>query len=391
MSCRSVRDGDKNEVVKVLITGAAESPYARHPGPEVTTTTVLVDAARRALADAGLMPASIDGLGVSSFTLTPDHAIDLAVRLGLRVRWLMDSTNGGSSAIEMLQHARRAVEAGDARHVLLVAGDRLDPGAFVRLVDEYNSVTRDYLAPLPTGGPNAVFAMLTQRHMARHQLGREDYGKVAVMQRSWAEVNPGAVYRAPLSLEEYLRAPIVADPLSILDCVPVVTGADAVVVSAEASGSAVRIRALKASYNQDNQDGDGLETGLRNIAPEIWRESGLGPADMDVVSVYDDYPAMALVQLEDLGFVDDGDIRRLIAERLVTRDLPVNTSGGQLSAGQAGAAGGMHGLVEVVTQLRGAAGARQVDGARIGVVSGYGMVAYRYGACANVVVLERAT
>ena len=127
------------------------------------------------------------------------------------------------------------------------------------------------------------------------------------------------------------------------------------------------------------------------MSAEIWRESGLGPADMDVVSVYDDYPAMALVQLEDLGFVDDGDIRRLIAERLVTRDLPVNTSGGQLSAGQAGAAGGMHGLVEVVTQLRGAAGARQVDGARIGVVSGYGMVAYRYGACANVVVLERAT
>ncbi len=133
---------------------------------------MLVDAARRALADAGLAPADIDGLGVASFSLAPDHAIDLAVSLGLRVRWLMDSANGGASAIEMLQHAVRAVEAGDARHVLLVAGDRLDPAAFVRLVDEYNSVTRDSLAPLPTGGPNALFAILTLRHMERHQLGR---------------------------------------------------------------------------------------------------------------------------------------------------------------------------------------------------------------------------
>ncbi len=352
---------------------------------------MLVDAAQRALADAGLAPGDIDGLGVASFSLAPDHAIDLAVRLGLRVRWLMDSANGGASAIEMLQHARRAVEAGDARHVLLVAGDRLDPDTFVHLVDEYNTATRDHLAPLPTGGPNALFALLTQRHMARHHLGREEYGKLVVTQRSWAEANPGAVYRAPLSLEEYLGAPFVADPLSMFDCVPVVTGADAVVVSAERSGPAVCVCALKAWHNHDSQDGDGLETGLREIAAELWQESGFGPADVDVVSVYDDYPAMVLVQLEDLGFADDGDIRGLIDERIVTRTLPVNTSGGQLSAGQAGAAGGMHGLVEVVAQLRGTAGARQIDAARVGVVSGYGMVAYRYGACANVAVLERVT
>ncbi|RDI73190.1 Acetyl-CoA acetyltransferase [Gaiella occulta] len=372
-----------------MITGVAESPYARHPGSNVTTRTVLVDAARRALADAGLAPADIDGLGVASFSLAPDHAIDLAVSLGLRVRWLMDSANGGASAIEMLQHARSAVEAEDAKHVLLVAGDRLNPDAFVRLVDEYNSATRDYLSPLPTGGPNVLFAMLTQRHMKRHQIGREEYGKLVVTQRSWAQANPGAVYREPMTLDEYLRAPIVADPLSIFDCVPVVTGANAIVVSGEATGSAVRVRALKALHNHDGQDGDGLDTGLGEIAPELWHESGIGPGDVDVVSVYDDYPAMALVQLEDLGFADDGDIRRLIEQRLATRELPVNTSGGQLSAGQAGAAGGMHGLVEVVGQLRGTAGSRQIRGARVGVVSGYGMVAYRYGACANAAVLEK--
>ena len=137
---------------------------------------------------------------------------------------------------------------------------------------------------------------------------------------------------------------------------------------------------LTARFNADDQAGDGLATGL----PRPRRASGPprapGPRDMDVVSVYDDYPAMVLVQLADLGFAPDGDVRRLVAERIATRALPVNTSGGQLCCGQAGAAGGMHGLVEVVRQLRGEAGQRQVDEARLAVVAGYGMVAYRYGA-----------
>jgi acetyl-CoA acetyltransferase len=99
---------------------------------------------------------------------------------------------------------------------------------------------------------------------------------------------------------------------------------------------------------------DGLHTGLRMIADDLWADSGVGD------------------------------------ERIVSRKLPVNTSGGQFSAGQAEAAGGMHGIVEVVTQLRRRAGMRQVTDARLGLVTGYGMVAYRYGACANAAVLERA-
>jgi acetyl-CoA acetyltransferase len=376
--------------MEALITGVGESPYTRHPVPGVTTAATLADAARRALDDAGLTPQDVDGLGVASFSLTPDHSIDLAVRLGLRVRWLMDARTGGASGIDMLQHARRAVEAGDAQNVLLVAGDHLDANAFVRLVDEYNSATRDHLAPLLTGGPNALFAMLTQRHMGARGLRREDYGHVVVAQRAWAAENPSAVYRTPLTLEEYMNASIVAEPLSIYDCVPVVTGADAIVVGTDAAGTAVRVRAVAASHNSDLHEGDGLHTGLRTVADALWADSGAGPADMDVVSAYDDYPAMVLVQLEDLGFADDGDVRRLIDERIALRKLPVNTSGGQLSAGQAGAAGGMHGVVEVVTQLRSRAGKRQVPDARLGVVTGYGMVAYRYGACANAAVLERA-
>lgn len=370
------------------IVGAAEAPYVRHPGDESTTELLLADAFVRALRSAGIERGDVDGLGVASFTLAPDHAIDLAWRLGLRARWLMEDGNGGAAALNLLQHAVRAVEAGDARTIVLLAGDRFDRESFRRLVDGYNRATAAHLAGVPTGGPNALFALLTRRHMEANGLGREDYGRLVVEQRRWAGLNPGAVYRTPLSMDEYLAAPVVAEPLHRFDCVPVVSGADALVVAARDAGG-VAVRALRGLHNPDGQEGDGLRTGLAEVAGELWNVAGLGPQEVDLASVYDDYPAMALVQLDELGLVPDGDVARFLRERLGAAGLPVNTSGGQLAAGQAGAAGGMHGLVEAVTQLLGRAGGRQVPGARRAVVSGYGMVLYRYGACANAAVLER--
>jgi acetyl-CoA acetyltransferase len=354
---------------------------------------VLADAGARALLSAGTSATELDGLAVSSFSLAPDHAVDLAWRLGLRLRWLMQDTNGGASGINMLQHATRAVQAGDARAILILAGDHLPRERFQDLVDNYNRATRDHLAPLPFGGPNSLFAMLTQRHAAKHGLTRSDYGALVVAQRQWAAGNPGAAYRDPLQLDDYLDAPIVADPLCVYDCVPVVTGADAVIVCAadERPGAGthdVAIRALAMSVNPDDQQGDGLRTGLADVADQLWRDADSGPGEVDVTMVYDDYPAMALVQLADLGFAGDGDLRSLIYDQIATRRVAVNTSGGQLSAGQAGAAGGLHGVVEAVHQLRGEAGERQVVGARKALVAGYGMVCYRYGACAGATVLE---
>jgi acetyl-CoA acetyltransferase len=373
-----------------LLVGAAETPYTRRAG-DATTLTLLGRAARAALADAGLAPARVDGLGVSSFSLAPDQAVDLAWRLGLSVRWLMDDASGGNSALNLLQHACRAVQAGDAETILLLAGDALSPPDFRRLADEYNVAIREHVAPLPAGGPNALFALLTRRHMRAHGLDREAYGRVVIAQRSWAASNSGAVFREPLTMEDYLGAPVVAEPLTLLDCVPIVAGADALVVAAEngARRPAVEVAALRTSYNRDQQEGDGLQTGLAEVAPALWEEADIGPDEVGVVSVYDDYPAMVLIQLADLGIVRDGDVDRFTRERIETRRLPLNTSGGQLSAGQAGAAGGMHGIVEAVRQLRGEAGERQVPGAATAVVTGYGAVVYRYGACSNAAVLRR--
>jgi len=390
----------------VTIAAGFEVPYLRHSAQHstqdaaqsarTTTTELIGRAIAGVLEQAGIETREVDGLGVASFTLPPDHAIDIAWRAGLSVRWCTDDCHGGASGINLLQHAARAIQAGDASVIVLVSGDHFEPRDFTSLVENYNAVTRDHLTPLRTGGPNPLFAMLTQRQMRARGLRREDYAALCIAQRSWASLNPLAVYRGPLTVDAYLEAPIVSDPLCRFDCVPVVSGADAIVLTAASRvdhrrGTAARIgiRALRASYNFDHQQGDGLVTGLRGLRDALWQDARCGPAEIDIVSVYDDYPAMVLAQLDDLGFAPDGDLHALIHERIASRKLPVNTSGGQLSAGQAGAAAGMHGLVEAITQLRHAAGDRQIDAARLAAVSGYGMVEYRYGMCANAVVLER--
>ncbi len=177
--------------------------------------------------------------------------------------------------------------------------------------------------------------------MERYGLECADYGRLVRTQRGWAARNENALYRKPLTLDEYLSAPFVSDPLCIYDCVPVVAGADALVLVAGTDG--VRFRALAALHNHDRHEGDGLQTGLASVASALWDEARVAPDDVDVLSGYDDYPVMVLVQLTDLGY---GEPARIL-EGIESGRLAINTSGGQLSAGQAGAAGGMHGVVEV--------------------------------------------
>ncbi|MFJ1301301.1 thiolase family protein [Pseudomonadota bacterium AL_CKDN230030165-1A_HGKHYDSX7] len=375
--------------LSIGITGVAETPLARHPPAGTSTAGLLAQAVRAALDSAGLQLRDVDGLGLASFTLKPDRAIDFAWRMGLRLRWCLQDELGGASAINLLRQAWLALQAGQARTIVLLAGDHFGGADFTALVRDYNGTARDLLSPLGCVGPNPLFAMLTQRQMAERGLTRADYGALCVALRANATAYPQAAFRTPMTLDDYLSAPMVCEPLSRLDCVPVVSGAAALVLQARPAGVHVSLRAAVADYNGDQQEGDGLQTGLHTCARALWDEAGAGPGDLDVVSVYDDYPAIALAQLADLGFVADGDLPRFLQARIATGELALNTAGGQLSAGQAGTAGGMHGLVEVVRQLLGRAGARQRAGARLGLCTGYGMVQYRYGMCANAAMLER--
>jgi len=333
-------------------------------------------------------------MAVASFSLAPDAAVDLAWRLGLSLDWLLQDTNGGSSAMNMLGHALRGVEIGAASAVLVIGGDATGLAGYGKVAANFNSATRDHLAPLGHGGPNGVYALVTSRQMKKYGLEKSDYGHLAIAQRAWAAKNPHAVYRTPMSLEEYLAAPLIADPLSRYDCVPVVAGAQAIIVAhperAPRERAPVRVRAIRHSFNYDNQEGDGLATGISTFAGELWRTAGARPDDIDVASIYDDYPAMVLAQANDLGLVADQDLGAFCRRTIGEQRFPLNTWGGMLSAGQPGGpAGGLNGISEAVLQLQHRAGERQVRDARLAVATGYGMTMYRYGGTAGAAVLER--
>ena len=377
------------------IIGVGQSAYTRRPEPGQTTHTFMRDAIVAALKDAELDAKDIQGLAVSSFSLAPDAAVDLAWKLGLSLRWLLQDTNGGSSAMSMLGHALRTVEIGAASPILVIGGDATGIAGYAKVASNFNVVTQKHLAPLGYGGPNGVYALVTSRQMKKYGLQKSDYGHVSIAQRQWAAGNPYAVYRQPMTMDEYLAAPLVADPLSRYDCVPVVAGAQAIVVArpdrAPKGRPGVRVRAIRHSFNHDNQQGDGLQTGISTFANELWDTAGVQPDDVDLASIYDDYPTMVLAQLNDLGLIPGNDIARFCREELAGRKFPVNTWGGMLSAGQPGGpAGGLNGISEAVLQLQHRGGERQVKDARLAVASGYGMTMYRYGATAGAAVLERA-
>jgi acetyl-CoA acetyltransferase len=377
------------------IIGVGQSAYTRRPEPGQSAQTFMRDAVVAALKDAGVDAKDVQGMAVASFSLTPDAAVDLAWKLGLSLRWLLQDTNGGSSAMSMLGQALRAVETGAADVILILGGDATGLAGYAKVAANFNTVTQKHLAPLGHGGPNGVYALVASRQMKKYGLEKSDYGHIAIAQREWAAKNPFAVYRTPMTMAEYLAAPLVADPLSRYDCVPVVAGAQAIVVArpdrAPKGRPGVRVRAHRASFNHDNQEGDGLQTGIGTFAKELWQEAGARPDDIDVASIYDDYPTMVLAQANDLGLAPGGDLARFCRVTIGERRFPLNTWGGMLSAGQPGGhAGGLNGISEAVLQLQNRAGERQVRGARLAVATGYGMTMYRYGGTAAAAVLERA-
>src|SRR5262252_10390394 len=199
------------------IIGVGQSAYTRRPAPGQSTHTFIRDAVVAALADAGVAAHDVQGMAVASFSLVPDTAVDLAWKLGLSLRWLMQDTNGGSSAMNMLGHALRAVETGGASVILVTGGDATGLGGYAKVAANFNIVTQLHLAPLGHGGPNGVYALVTSRQMKTYGLQKSDYGHLAIAQRAWAAHNPYAVYRTPMTMEDYLAAPLVADPLSRYD------------------------------------------------------------------------------------------------------------------------------------------------------------------------------
>jgi len=376
------------------LIGYGSSVYEKGAGrPEFA---FLADAAREALISAGLAKTEIDGLATSSTTLAPDNAVTAAEYLGLTLSWAYVSTAGGAGGLASVLNAVRAVEAGHATHVLCLAGGAQDSGVFKERIARFTGALADYVTPHGSGGLNGLFGIIQRKHMERYGTRREELGRIAVDQRANAGRNDRALLRVPMTIDDYLKAPIVADPLRLYDCVMPCSGAEAVVVGPldrVPPDKRVRILAGYERHNHPVGEIAPLHGGWELYRDALFHEAGVGPQDMDFVQAYDDYPIMVAIQLEDHGFCEKGRVGAFLAANTMTWEgsLPLNTGGGQLSCGQSGGGGGMIGLVEAVRQLRCEAADRQVAGAVHGLVSGYGMVSYGHGLSASSLIVGRAT
>src|SRR6516225_2791214 len=376
------------------ILGYAESAYEKKTSR--TLISMLAEVARKAVALAGLKREDIDGIAVCSFVLLPDNAVTLAEQLSIPISWGYFGTAGGAGPVASVLNAARAIEAGQARTVLCLAADNYDVAGHYRLMDFFNKALINYGTPNGFGGANGLFGIVQRKHMEIYGTRREQLGRIAVGQRASARRNENALLRGPMTIEDYLNCRIIADPIRLYDCVLPCTGADAVVVGALDRAPAGKVIRILAGFGQHNHPAGEIAPlrGDRELYRDLrWADAGYGPSDMHFVQAYDDYPIMVAIQLEDHGFCRKGEVGRFLADRTFTFDgtFPLNTNGGQLSCGQAGAAGGMIGLVEAVRQLRGEAGPFQIAKASRGLVSGYGMVGYGHGLSSSSIVLERVS
>ncbi|MEP1571168.1 thiolase family protein [Roseibium album] len=377
----------------IAVTAPFSTPYQRYSIE--TAHWWIARALRGSLQAAGLKPADLDGFSVSSFTLFPDTAVGLTQHLGLVPRWLDHIPMGGASGVVALRRAARAVQAGDADFVACVAGDTNHIDSFRNMLSSFSRFAQDASYPYGYGGPNANFALMTDRYMQEFGATREDFGRICVAQRENALKNPNAVMKKQLTLEQYLSARPIADPIALFDCVMPCAGSECFLVMSveEATRRNLPFATIGSTIERHNahaEDPIQLRGGWTLDIDELYEMADCTPDDIDLLQTYDDYPVISMMQMEDLGFCDKGSGPEFVRTRnlTVTGDFPHNTSGGQLSAGQAGAAGGFIGLVEALRQVQGVAGGTQVKDASKALVSGFGMINYDRGVCTSAAILK---
>ena len=368
---------------KAIISGVGRSAVGRRLGRDPLDLTL--DACLAAIADAGLTPRDIDGL-----TTWPDIDIDLGGFVGpsvaklqevlrLELSWYLGSGDGGN-VIGVLGSAALAVGADLARHVLVY---RTVTEATAHAAGKPRAVSAISGDPWTvTYGVGSVVqwaAMWAQHHFHNYGTTREQLAWIALSGRRYAARNPDAIYRDPMTMDDYLGARMISEPLGLFDCDVPADGAHAFVVSRRDyyrdTDAPVFIEAMGAGRPHTSSWAfwpDLSEMAAHHAAAQLWSRTSLRPADVDVASLYDGFSIFPLVWLEALGFCGRGEGGAFVegGDRIgPTGELPLNTSGGQLSEGRYVGFGLVH---EVCQQLRGRATGRQVAGPEVGLVTGGG-------------------
>ncbi|MEV0602807.1 acetyl-CoA acetyltransferase [Streptomyces sp. NPDC050315] len=370
---------------RVAVAGVAPADCGRVD--DATPYALHAQAARRALADSGLDRSVIDGFASAGLgTLAP---IEVAEYLGLRPTWVDSTSVGGSTWEVMAAHAVDAIAAGHANAVLLVYGStaRADLKARRRTADLSFGARGPLQFEVPYGHTLiAKYAMAARRHMHQYGTTLEQLAEVAVQARANAAANPDAMYRDPITTDDVLAGPMIADPFTKLHCCVRSDGGCAVLLVAEdrvpdlarppvwvlGSGSAV-------SHTTMSEWDDFTVSPAAVSGRLAFERAGVRPDEIDIAQIYDAFTYMTLVTLEDLGFCAKGEGGAFVEKGRLLRDgaLPTNTDGGGLAACHPGMRG-LFLLVEAVRQLRGEAGeGRQVRKAggrlpRLAVASGTG-------------------
>ena len=368
--------------------------YARHS--DKPAQWFLGQALASIIANSGLAKEDIDGMAVASFSLPPDNVVTLTNYFAMSCRWLEALPFGGASGVVGLRRAARAIQAGDAEVIACLAGDSLSKDGFGDMVANFTGFAADAAHAYGGAGPNAVFSLITQHYMDRFAVTREDFAELCLAQRHNAAATSHALLRDRLTMEDYLTARQIAGPLHLYDCVMPCAGAEGFLVTSVERARALgrpfaTILAAEERFNAFPDEPVQRRGGWAAFRRSLYDTAGAAPGDIDLLQTYDDYPVISFMQLEELGFCGPGEAAEFLREtdgRFDGGGLPHNTSGGQLSCGQAGAAGGFLGMVECIRQLTGAAGGHQVAKSRTGLVSGYGMVDYDRGLASAAAILQ---
>jgi acetyl-CoA acetyltransferase len=357
--------------VGVGLAGIGEAPGMSH----LDLTALAV---KQALDDAGLELGDVDGLFAANLqnVFAP---LNVAEYLGSHPKVSEGSQIGGSSPVAHLMWAALALDAGLCDVALVCYGSN-QRSAAGRLLSPSTGEPLIYETPYGPRYPISSYALATSRHMYEYGTTREQLAEVAVAARRWAQLNPMAFMREPLTVDDVLASRMVCDPLTVRDCCLVTDGAGAVVLTSadrarDGAKPPVALLGIAQAHwhRQISQMPDLTVTAASDSSPRAFAMAGVGPVDIDVAELYDAFTINTILFLEDLGFCAKGEGGPLVASGAIAPGgtLPVNTNGGGLSCVHPGMYG-IFTVIEAIQQLRGEAGGRQVEGAKLAVSHGNG-------------------
>lgn len=367
------------------IVGVAD--YVPAKGEKVSYWDLHARIAKDALADAGVRHDAIDGVVFTRSGYPLEREVfptTFCEFFGLSPAWMEVAPHGGAQMTSAVWRASQAIASGLASTVLVMAADNRDSrfgrsGVVARIAD--HNMDPEFEVPY---GPVFIttFALMAQRYMHEYSVGPEAFAGLAVAEREWARLNPGARMRDPLTVDDVLASRMISSPLHLLDfCLVTDGGAALVVTTPEIAETLDRQPVYIRGYGDqaESQTITALSdltrpTLYRKAAEQAYRMADLGPDDVDVVCVYDPATSFALWGLEELGFAERGRAVELVESGALGPGgrLPVNPHGGLLSYGHPGAPGALLSLGEAVRQLRGECGPRQIPGAKTAVTSAIG-------------------